>query len=97
MQQLGILEAFLLSGLSPAFLLFGIDVRLRGRYYKEVDIFNEYFHRLVTQVDPMEGQRECAEISWRQNLSKCERARCVPTFEHVDGKSELVKSTSFEA
>ena len=53
-EKFGIFEPFHLCGMCPIGFIFQISLTLRGRGYKEVDIFDQDFHRLVAQIHPME-------------------------------------------
>jgi hypothetical protein len=63
MEQLGIFKPFHLCGMCAIGFLFWIFFALRGRGDKEVDIFDQDFHRLIAQVHPMERKREFSEVA----------------------------------
>ena len=63
MEQFGILEPFHLRGMRPIGLIFWIFLALRGRGYKEVDIFDQDFHRLIAQIHPMERESEFSKVA----------------------------------
>ena len=63
MEQFGIFKPFHLRGMCAIGFLFRIFFTLRGRGDKEVDIFDQDFHRLIAQVHPMERKREFSEVA----------------------------------
>jgi hypothetical protein len=63
-EQFGIFEPFHFCGMCAIGFVFWIFLALGGRGYEEVDVFDQYFHWLITQVHPVERKRELAEVTW---------------------------------
>ena len=63
MEQFGIFKPLHLRSMRAICFIFWIFLALRGRGNEEVDIFDQYFHRLITQVHPMEGKGELSEVT----------------------------------
>ena len=62
-EQFGVFEPFHLCGVRAIGFILWIFLTLWGRGYKEVDIFDQDFHRLIAQVHPMERERELAKVT----------------------------------
>lgn len=67
MEEFCALQSLCFRRLPAGFLLSGVYIGMRGRNHEKVYIFNKNLDRLVTKVDPVEGEREGSKMSctWR--------------------------------
>jgi len=66
-EQFGVFEPFHLCGMCAIGFILWIFLALRGRGDKEVNVFDQDFHRLIAQVHPMKGECEFAEVTYCRN------------------------------
>ena len=66
MEELGVLQSLRFRSLCSA-LFFRFVVRtLGGRNNQQIDVFNEDLDGLISEVHPMEGQRELPQMTCRR-------------------------------